>query len=353
MPQPLPQPLNLPPEREAGPSMLDLVRLSTEVVFPPGGEELYRRIGALTDMHEGMEVLDCACGRGVSTLFLADSYGVQGTGADPDETLIRQAERRAREAGLEGRFTFETARPDDLPYRDGIFDVAIGEIGLAASSDPARAVSELARVTKPFGCVVLVQLIWTQKVEPERREILVQHLGARPMILVEWKQLLRDAGVVELTVEDWSRAPSPVGGRPVPGLRGDLHLSREGGHPPPGAPPLGLARRQGRHPPRARDPSPAQGRARAGPVADQGNTVGSEHDAALNRRGQVTGDRGQREMVGRGIGIPARCCRFLVDRDRDGAVDPDPARCRRFAADRDRGGAGDGNHRIPMSRTTD
>jgi len=189
--------------------MLDLVRLSTEVVFPPGGEELYRRIGALTDMHEGMEVLDCACGRGVSTLFLADSYGVQGTGADPDETLVRQAERRAREVGLEGRFTFETARPDDLPYRDGIFDVAIGEIGLAASSDPARAVSELARVTKPFGCVVLVQLIWTQKVEAERREILVRHLGARPMILVEWKQLLRDAGVVELTVEDWSRAPSP------------------------------------------------------------------------------------------------------------------------------------------------
>jgi SAM-dependent methyltransferase len=209
MPQPSPQPLNLPPERESGPSMLDLVRLSTEVVFPPGGEELYRRIGALTDMHAGMEVLDCACGRGVSTLFLADSYGVQGTGADPDETLVRQAERRAREAGLEGRFTFETARPDDLPYRDGIFDVAIGEIGLAASSDPARAVSELARVTKPFGCVVLVQLIWTQKVEAERREILVQHLGARPMILVEWKQLLRDAGVVELTVEDWSRAPSP------------------------------------------------------------------------------------------------------------------------------------------------
>jgi len=189
--------------------MLDLVRLSTEAVFPPGGEELYRRIGALTDMHEGMEVLDCACGRGVSTLFLADSYGVQGTGADPDETLVRQAERRAREAGLEGRFTFETASLDDLPYRDGIFDVAIGEIGLAASADPARAVSELARVTKPFGCVVLVQLIWTQKVEAERREILVRHLGARPMILVEWKQLLRDAGVVELIVEDWSRAPSP------------------------------------------------------------------------------------------------------------------------------------------------
>jgi SAM-dependent methyltransferase len=195
--------------------MLDLVRLSKEIVFPPGGEALYRRIAALVEMHDGMEVLDAACGRGVSTLFLAKNYGVHGTGVDADEALIRQADSHAREEGLEGRFTFESARLDDLPYRDGIFDVAIGEIGLAASADPARAVSELARVTKPFGCVVLVQLHWTQAVEPPRREILVRHLGARPMILVEWKQLLRDAGVVELTVEDWSEAPSPF--RPAAG----------------------------------------------------------------------------------------------------------------------------------------
>ncbi|HEX8694448.1 MAG TPA: methyltransferase domain-containing protein [Longimicrobium sp.] len=215
MSAPFPEHLRLPPEREAGPSMLDLVRLSREVVFPPGGEELYRRIAALTDMHEGMEVLDAACGRGVSTLFLAKGYGVQGTGVDPDPALAAEAERRAHEAGLEGRFTFESARLDDLPYRDGIFDVAIGELGLAASADPARAVGELARVVKPFGCVVLVQLIWTGHVDPARREILVRHLGARPLILVEWKQLLRDAGLVDLVVEDWSDAPSPF--RPAAG----------------------------------------------------------------------------------------------------------------------------------------
>ncbi|HEX8906401.1 MAG TPA: methyltransferase domain-containing protein, partial [Longimicrobiaceae bacterium] len=189
--------------------MLDLVRLSREVVFPPGGQELFRRIGTLTELHEGMEVLDCACGRGLTTAFLARQYGVGGVGVDPDPTLIEEAQERARAEGLESAVTYETAQPDDLPYRDGIFDVAIGELGLAASADPARAVGELARVTKPFGCVVLVQLIWTGNVDPARREVLVAHLGARPLILVEWKQLLRDAGVVDLTVEDWSDAPSP------------------------------------------------------------------------------------------------------------------------------------------------
>lgn len=196
------------PRRDRVPSVLDLVRLSREVVFPPGGEALYRKIASLTEMHAGMEVLDAACGRGVSTRFLAESFGVHGVGVDDDPVLVAEADRRAREAPKAG-LSYEAGALDDLPYKDGIFDVAIGELGLAALADPRRAVAELARVTKPFGHVVLVQLIWTGNVDPDRREILVQHLGARPLILVEWKQLLRDAGVVDLVVEDWSDAPSP------------------------------------------------------------------------------------------------------------------------------------------------
>ena len=195
--------------------MLDLVRLSREVVFPPGGEALYRKIASLTEMRAGMEVLDAACGRGVSLRYLAETFGVHGIGMDHDPELVAEAERRTRESTPDAALAFESGELDDLPYKDGIFDVAIGELGLAALADPRRAVAELARVTRPFGCVVLVQLIWTGNVDPERREILVQHLGARPLILVEWKQLLRDAGVVDLTVEDWSDAPSPF--RPAAG----------------------------------------------------------------------------------------------------------------------------------------
>jgi SAM-dependent methyltransferase len=210
-----------PPPREGGPSMLDLVRLSRETVFPPGGEDLYRRIAQLTDLVPENEVLDAACGRGVSTLYLARTFGVSGVGIDSDRVLVQEAYSRARDAEMEARVSFETAPLDDLPFKNGTFDVAIGEIGLAASADPARAVAELARVTRPHGCVVLIQLIWTGHVDAARREILVRHLGARPMILVEWKQLLRDAGIVDLTVEDWSDAPSPFrptagGGAPFP-----------------------------------------------------------------------------------------------------------------------------------------
>lgn len=205
------------------PSVLDLVRLSPEPVFPPGGEAIYRQIVLITELQPGQEVLDAACGRGLTTAYLAANHGVHGIGVDADPHLIAEAEQRARAMGLGDRVSFETVRLDDLPYQDGVFDVTIGEIGLGASVDPPTAIRELARVTKTLGLVVLVQLVWSGNVDEERRESLVEHLGTRPFLLVEWKQQLRDAGCVDLHVEDWSDAASPF--RPVAGPMHDLSRS--------------------------------------------------------------------------------------------------------------------------------
>lgn len=195
--------------RSGSPSVLDLVRLSPRAVFPPGGEELYRQIARLTELAAGMTVLDAACGRGVSTAFLARSYGVEAHGLDPDAALVEEAEERSRAEDLETVLHFQHAPLDDIPYKDEIFDVVIGEIGLGALTEPERAVRELVRVVRPRGAVVLVQLTWTGHLEDARKDRLIQHLGAHPLLLVEWKQILRDAGVVELHVEDWSDSSSP------------------------------------------------------------------------------------------------------------------------------------------------
>lgn len=208
-----PPPLQTP--RAGSPSVLELVRLSPKPVFPPGGEALYRQIGLLTELRRGQTVLDAACGRGVAAIFLAQTYGVEAHGLDPDPALVLEAEQSARSAGLDGRVHFQDSPLDDLPYKDRIFDLSIGEVGLGTLTAPRAAVRELARVTKVRGSVVLVQLIWTGHLDAERKEKLVQHLGARPLLLVEWKQLLRDAGVVDVQVEDWSDASSPF--RPAAG----------------------------------------------------------------------------------------------------------------------------------------
>jgi hypothetical protein len=60
------------------------------------------------------------------------------------------------------------------------------------------------RVTRPDGFVVLVQLVWKAPVDPQRRQTLASHLGARPLMLVEWKRLLLEAGITGLHTEAWS-----------------------------------------------------------------------------------------------------------------------------------------------------
>lgn len=198
-------PTAVPPRApERGPSMVDLLRLSHSKGVSTGDERLYRQIAIISELKPSQSVLDAPCGRGGVAEFFARSYDVEAQGADPDPEAIAYAEERARESGLASRLHFQTAPMDDLPYQDGVFDLAIGGLGLASLADPVQAVAELARVTRPMGSVVLIGLIWTGHVDEKRRDILIQHLGVPPMVLVEWKQALREANVVDLHVQDWS-----------------------------------------------------------------------------------------------------------------------------------------------------
>jgi len=184
--------------------MLDLVRLSNRRLFPPGGEDLYRQVARLTDLSPGTEVLDVASGKGIPLEYFVREFGVQGTGVEEDPRLVAEAEAYMRNAGLSNVVSFQTASPDDLPFRDETFDVVVGEVGLAGRVDPLSAIRELARVTRPGGQVVLVQLVWKAPVEEDRRRILSAHLGARPLMMVEVRRVLLEAGVVDLVTEDWT-----------------------------------------------------------------------------------------------------------------------------------------------------
>ena len=200
------------------PSAVGLTRLSKRLSFPPGGEALYRNILRLVELREEAEFVVVPCGRGVSALFVARASGASGAGTDPDGRLVDVANQRAKNAGMDSHLHFENAPLHDLPYQDAVFDLALGEIELGAAADPPAAVRELARVTRPGGTVVLIQLVWTRAVAPDRSAELVERLGVRPQLVVEWKQMLREAGIINLVVEDWSDAagsqhqPSVLGG---------------------------------------------------------------------------------------------------------------------------------------------
>jgi SAM-dependent methyltransferase len=169
------------------------------------GEELYREVALLTGARMGAELLVSGCTDGVTAVWLATRTGAAVIGVDPDGASIARADARARAvAGVGVAPSYEVSPLDDLPHENAMFDAAIAEPSLAAAASPARAVAELVRVTRPMGHVVLLLPTWTSDIPHDDREPLVERLGLRPHLLVEWKQMLRDAGVVEIVVQDWS-----------------------------------------------------------------------------------------------------------------------------------------------------
>lgn len=168
------------------------------------GEDLYREVADLANARGGTELLVVGCGEGVTAEWLAARTGAAVTGVDPDPARIARAEARVRESPSPTALTYEVAPFDDLPHETAVFDAVVAETTIAAAPDPARAFAELVRVAKPLCSVVLLLPTWTSEVDATDREALVERLGLRPRLLVEWKQMLREAGLVDITVQDWS-----------------------------------------------------------------------------------------------------------------------------------------------------
>jgi len=184
------------------PAALRLVQMAIIDRWRATGEDLYREVARLAELEAGKEVIVAGSGRGATTEWIARRTGAAVTGVDPDAEDLAAAEGHAREEGVP--ITYQQSALDDLGYDDAVFDAAIGEPDIAAAGDVAKAVSELVRVTRPMGSVVLLQLTWSSELPAARREMVVERLGLRPRLVVEWKQMLRDAGVVEIQVTDWT-----------------------------------------------------------------------------------------------------------------------------------------------------
>jgi len=191
------------------PAILRLVQLVVLGRWRGTGEQLYREVARLTGAKTGQEILVSGSGEGLSVEWLARRTGASVTGVDPDRERVERAEARVRHSPEERAspsltVSYQAAPLDDLPHETAVFDAAVGEPAIAAAADPARAVAELVRVTKPMGPVVLLELTWGSELTAPARELLVQRLGLRPHLLVEWKRMLRDAGVVDVQVQDWT-----------------------------------------------------------------------------------------------------------------------------------------------------
>src|SRR5882757_7577064 len=107
---------------------------------------------------DGLSVLDVGSGTGDDARELAALVGPRGSvvGVDRSSDMIAEARRRADGAGLPIEFVEGDAQALDFP--DASFDRTRAERVLIHLTDPAGAVREPARVTRPGGLVVVSDL---------------------------------------------------------------------------------------------------------------------------------------------------------------------------------------------------
>lgn len=105
----------------------------------------------------GEHVLDCATGTGDLAISFKQAVGDDGyvIGTDFCREMIEIAPDKARDKRL--KIDFEVADAMELPYEDNRFDVSSIAFGIRNVDDPVKALSEMARVVKPGGRVVILE----------------------------------------------------------------------------------------------------------------------------------------------------------------------------------------------------
>jgi demethylmenaquinone methyltransferase / 2-methoxy-6-polyprenyl-1,4-benzoquinol methylase len=119
-----------------------------------------RRAASLAGLSAGNRALDVACGTGDLALELARrvSPGGEVVGSDFSERMLSLAREKAASRALESRVLFEPANALALPYEDGSFDAATVGFGARNFSDLERGLREMARVVRPGGRVVVLEI---------------------------------------------------------------------------------------------------------------------------------------------------------------------------------------------------
>jgi demethylmenaquinone methyltransferase/2-methoxy-6-polyprenyl-1,4-benzoquinol methylase len=117
------------------------------------------RAADLARVCSGSRVLDVASGTGDLAIELARRVGPAGevVGSDFADGMLARA--RAKAAALEGpKPRFEWADALDLPYPEDSFDAATVGFGARNFADLGRGLAEMARVVRPGGRVVVLEI---------------------------------------------------------------------------------------------------------------------------------------------------------------------------------------------------
>lgn len=123
---------------------------------------------SLGKINSGDQVLDVGCGAGVDSILASMMAGPEGSvvGLDIVPEMLHEAETNLRPTNL-ANVTFKKASGEKLPLPDDTFDVVISNGVINLIPDKESALTEIVRVLKPGGRLMMADQIASGSVQKD------------------------------------------------------------------------------------------------------------------------------------------------------------------------------------------
>jgi ubiquinone/menaquinone biosynthesis C-methylase UbiE len=185
----------------------------------PGGSVLTRRMVEIAAINGKLRVLDIGCGKGGTPILLAQEYGCSVIGVDLSHKMIALARSRSQAETLNSSVEFMLADAEELPFVDDTFDAMISECSFSVLPNKEKAASEIARVLKPEGKLMVTDIVLKERIPNEAYCELSFAEGRPPLIpciagarcIKDYVAIFERAGLHAPYIEDYSMVLKKVG----------------------------------------------------------------------------------------------------------------------------------------------
>ncbi len=170
--------------------------------FHVRGAEVSREIAREINLN-GSRVLDVGCGIGGPARMLADEFNCEVTGIDMSHDFILTARKLSALVGLGEKTEFIQGDALELPFGNGLFDIAWTQHVQMNINDKATFYSEISRVLKENGIFIYYDIFRTGKEEldfpvPWANDPSISFLGT----ILNMDTILRNLGFAKIQTTD-------------------------------------------------------------------------------------------------------------------------------------------------------
>lgn len=165
--------------RKRSHKMEKLARIYDAEILPVWSHRFGRMLLRNLTIQPGWQVLDVACGTGFPAVEIIRRMpeGARLIAIDDSSAMLDIARKKVEEMGAKGVFFRSESAVPRLSFADDVYHLVVCNLGLGDFKDPARALVDFARVTRPGGEVrCTLPLLGTfREFYDIYREVLIKH----------------------------------------------------------------------------------------------------------------------------------------------------------------------------------